>query len=42
MDIESVVICPHCNEPVIIEKINCAIFRHGVLHLWTFKTPTLF
>ena len=23
--------CPHCNEYVIIEKINCAIFRHGIL-----------
>jgi hypothetical protein len=23
--------CPHCNEYIIIEKINCAIFRHGVL-----------
>ena len=24
------VICPYCKEPVIIEKINCGIFRHGV------------
>jgi hypothetical protein len=23
--------CPHCNEIVIIEKINCAIFRHGIM-----------
>lgn len=23
--------CPHCGEYVIVEKINCAIFRHGVL-----------
>jgi hypothetical protein len=22
--------CPHCDEYVIIEQINCAIFRHGV------------
>ena len=22
--------CPHCGEYVIIEQINCAIFRHGV------------
>ena len=21
--------CPHCNEFIIIEKINCGIFRHG-------------
>jgi hypothetical protein len=24
------VICPHCNGMVIIDKLNCAIFRHGV------------
>jgi len=23
--------CPHCEEYIIIEQINCAIFRHGVL-----------
>lgn len=23
--------CPHCKEYIIIEQINCAIFRHGVL-----------
>lgn len=22
--------CPHCDEWIIIEQINCAIFRHGV------------
>ena len=22
-----VVECPHCKEPVLIEKINCCIFR---------------
>jgi hypothetical protein len=26
-----VVICPHCNEPVLIEQLNCKIFRHGRL-----------
>lgn len=26
-----IVICPHCSDPVLIEKINCAIFRHGIL-----------
>ena len=26
-----VIECPHCKEPVLIEKINCAIFRHGTL-----------
>jgi hypothetical protein len=24
-----IVICPHCKVPIIIEKINCGIFRHG-------------
>lgn len=24
-----IVNCPHCNDYVIIEKINCGIFRHG-------------
>ena len=23
--------CPHCRCPVVIEAINCGIFRHGVL-----------
>jgi len=26
-----IVICPHCNLFVLIEEINCAIFRHGVI-----------
>jgi hypothetical protein len=30
-DEEPILTCPHCNEPIIIEKINCAIFRHGIL-----------
>lgn len=25
-----VVICPHCNMSVLIDKLNCGIFRHGV------------
>ena len=24
-----VITCPHCKEPVLIEKLNCGIFRHG-------------
>ena len=24
-----IVVCPNCNEYVIIEKINCQIFRHA-------------
>jgi hypothetical protein len=23
--------CPHCNLLVLIEKLNCAIFRHGII-----------
>jgi hypothetical protein len=23
--------CPHCNENIMIEKLNCCIFRHGIL-----------
>jgi len=23
--------CPHCNEQILIEQLNCRIFRHGVL-----------
>ena len=26
-----VIICPHCKDPVLIEQINCQIFRHGIL-----------
>ena len=25
-----IVVCPHCDEIIIIEKINCAIFRHAI------------
>ena len=28
---EWIVICPHCNEFVIINELNCCIFRHGIL-----------
>lgn len=27
---EPIVICPHCKDYVLIDKINCAIFRHGI------------
>lgn len=29
--IELVVNCPHCNNLVIIEELNCRIFRHAYL-----------
>lgn len=25
-----IVLCPHCELPIIIEELNCCIFRHGV------------
>ena len=28
---EPLLICPHCKDYILIEKINCAIFRHGTL-----------
>lgn len=28
---EIVIICPHCDEPVLIEQLNCKIFRHATL-----------
>jgi len=28
---EPILECPHCKEFVIIEKLNCGIFRHGIL-----------
>ena len=27
---ELILTCPNCKEVVIIEKINCGIFRHGI------------
>ena len=28
--INLVVNCPHCSDPIIIEELNCCIFRHGI------------
>ena len=30
-DEQPILQCPHCEDYIIIEKINCGIFRHGVL-----------
>lgn len=30
MSEKPIVLCPHCNCQVIIEEVNCKIFRHGV------------
>ena len=29
--INIIVNCPNCNIPVLIEQLNCRIFRHGIL-----------
>jgi hypothetical protein len=29
--INIIVNCPHCNVPILIEQLNCRIFRHGIL-----------
>ena len=29
--INLVITCPHCGDPVLIEQLNCCIFRHGTL-----------
>jgi hypothetical protein len=29
---EFIVTCPHCKEFVVIQEINCGIFRNGTLH----------
>jgi|Laugresbdmm110sn_1035088.scaffolds.fasta_scaffold110714_1 DNA-directed RNA polymerase subunit RPC12/RpoP len=28
-----VVQCPHCKYPILIEELNCRIFRHGVFKI---------
>jgi hypothetical protein len=28
--INLVIKCPHCNDSIIIEELNCKIFRHGI------------
>jgi hypothetical protein len=29
---EFIITCPHCKEFIIIQEINCGIFRHGTFH----------
>jgi len=29
-NLDIVIICPHCNDPILITELNCGIFRHGV------------
>lgn len=28
-----IITCPHCNDPILIDQLNCKIFRHGVLKI---------
>ena len=28
---EPIITCPNCNEFIIVEQLNCGIFRHGIL-----------
>ena len=28
--LDIVVICPHCKDPILIQELNCGIFRHGI------------
>jgi len=30
-ELDEAIICPHCLDPVLIEKLNCCIFRHGIM-----------
>jgi hypothetical protein len=30
-ELDDPVICPHCEEPVLIHQLNCRIFRHGII-----------
>jgi hypothetical protein len=39
LDKNFAIICPHCNTWVLIEEINCAIFRHGVDKNTGFQIP---
>jgi hypothetical protein len=27
---DNIINCPHCSIPILIEELNCLIFRHGV------------
>ena len=29
-NINIILTCPHCNSQILIEQLNCKIFRHGI------------
>jgi hypothetical protein len=31
LPVDIIISCPHCGDPVLIEQLNCCIFRHGTL-----------
>ena len=31
VNLNQIISCPHCNEFIIIEQLNCCIFRHGTI-----------
>jgi len=36
---EEIISCPHCNEFIIINELNCKIFRHGVFKVTGVQIP---
>ena len=28
-EVPFIVLCPHCKYPIVIQELNCRIFRHG-------------
>lgn len=38
-DINFTVLCPHCEIWIIIEQVNCGIFRHGVHRFTGMQVP---
>ncbi len=34
-----VVVCPHCEEYIVIQEFNCNIFRHGVFKVTGEQVP---
>jgi len=33
MNDEKIIQCPHCHKYIIMIKLNCGIFRHGILKI---------
>ena len=37
---QSVIVCPHCKEYIVIQELNCGIFRHGVIKTTGEQVPS--